>query len=259
MDLVSEAGVDISDWANFNGHAAANPKYCFEWAFVETGKVVVINLWPGQIERSNGREVRTYIAQDFEGSFTEPRSRLRAFRMTAAIDHAYTEGLPIRVIRCEGQVGPEGKTKVEMRSLDGTPWAVTSYDGDRDEYRIARGAQPISAVTDPERDGFPEGELRFAFVKHRHREAAFRRAKISDVLNKTGRLICEVKKCHFDFLERYGGIGEGFAHVHHLELLSWAPPEGRKASLEKLAIVCANCHAMIHAGGECRPLAGLVP
>jgi len=33
MDLVSEAGIDVSDWANFKGgegKAASNPKYCYE-------------------------------------------------------------------------------------------------------------------------------------------------------------------------------------------------------------------------------------
>ena len=28
--------------------------------------------------------------------------------------------------------------------------------------------------------------------------------------------------------------------------------------LEDLAVVCANCHAMIHRGGECRPIASLI-
>jgi hypothetical protein len=48
IDLVRDAGIDVSDWANYgNGRkpAAANPKYCYEWAFVEPGKVVVLNLW----------------------------------------------------------------------------------------------------------------------------------------------------------------------------------------------------------------------
>jgi 5-methylcytosine-specific restriction protein A len=34
IDLVSAAGVDVSDWGNFKGgiaKAASNPKYCYEW------------------------------------------------------------------------------------------------------------------------------------------------------------------------------------------------------------------------------------
>ena len=47
MDLVAEAGVDVSDWANGKGGAAkatANPRYCYEWAFVEPKKLVVLNI-----------------------------------------------------------------------------------------------------------------------------------------------------------------------------------------------------------------------
>jgi predicted HNH restriction endonuclease len=73
-----------------------------------------------------------------------------------------------------------------------------------------------------------------------------------------GRLICEAPNCGFDFLKRYGAIGEGYAQIHHLEPLSAAPRIGRIITLDKLAVVCANCHAMIHVGGQCRPLASLI-
>ena len=42
IDLVRAAGVDVSDWKNFERGArweAANPKYCYEWCFVEPGRV----------------------------------------------------------------------------------------------------------------------------------------------------------------------------------------------------------------------------
>ncbi|BDN87800.1 hypothetical protein [Aeromonas caviae] len=49
MDLVSEAGIDVSDWANFKGgegKAASNPKYCYEWSYENTNKsIIVLNLW----------------------------------------------------------------------------------------------------------------------------------------------------------------------------------------------------------------------
>jgi 5-methylcytosine-specific restriction enzyme A len=85
-----------------------------------------------------------------------------------------------------------------------------------------------------------------------------RRAKIAEALDETGRLVCQVPKCEFDFEERYGELGKGYAQVHHLIPLHKAPKEGRKVLLKDLAIVCANCHVMIHAGGECRLLAGLI-
>jgi hypothetical protein len=103
-----------------------------------------------------------------------------------------------------------------------------------------------------------EGEQRRLYVLHRTRERRLRARKIEDVLQRSGgRLVCEVPGCEFDFGEIYGELGEGFAHVHHLKPLSSAG-KGMHVKLSELAIVCANCHAMIHRGGECRPPKDLI-
>lgn len=107
--------------------------------------------------------------------------------------------------------------------------------------------------------GCREGQQRMALRKERRREARLRNAKISQALNKNGRLVCEVPRCAFDFSERYGKLGVGYAHVHHLAPLSGAGSSGRRTGLDDLAIVCANCHAMIHKGGECRDIRQLIP
>ena len=45
-DLVREAGVDVSDWANYKrpNSPQTNPRYCYEWAFEAPDRVVVC-LW----------------------------------------------------------------------------------------------------------------------------------------------------------------------------------------------------------------------
>jgi hypothetical protein len=105
-----------------------------------------------------------------------------------------------------------------------------------------------------------EGKVRLQFIKHRKREACLRREKLREVLSKNnGRLVCEVPKCNFDFMKRYGQLGAGYAQVHHKKPLGAAPQKGQLTSLKELAVVCANCHAMIHKGGVCRPLTTLIP
>lgn len=52
--------------------------------------------------------------------------------------------------------------------------------------------------------------------------------------------------CGFDFGRTYGGIGEGFVHVHHLKPLSEIRGEYRGDPVSDLRPVCPNCHAMIH-------------
>jgi hypothetical protein len=116
----------------------------------------------------------------------------------------------------------------------------------------------LGPVLDPELAAM-EGEQRRRFVVHRRREWRLRHAKIHDALLRgRGRLVCEVPKCRFDFAKVYGELGHGYAHVHHKKPLAdrTAASETRLADL---AIVCANCHAMIHAGGECRDLESLIP
>lgn len=95
---------------------------------------------------------------------------------------------------------------------------------------------------------------------HRSREAKLRKAKITAaLLANGGRLLCEVPGCGFDFFARYGDIGRGYAHVHHRRPLSKTDKGGRKTTLKDLAIVCANCHSIIHYGGECRDMKTLIP
>lgn len=112
---------------------------------------------------------------------------------------------------------------------------------------------------DFESDGF-EGIMKRRFVAHRSRENRLRHEKIRDALIRNkGKLVCEVPRCGFDFEKRYGTVGAGYAHVHHRKQLSSVPITGVRTRLSDLAVVCANCHAMIHKGGECRSLKGLIP
>jgi hypothetical protein len=68
------------------------------------------------------------------------------------------------------------------------------------------------------------------------------RAKKDVVLKATGRLACEA--CDLDFAERYGELGEGFIECHHTVPLGRGSE--RVTSLSDLALLCPNCHRMIH-------------
>jgi predicted HNH restriction endonuclease len=104
-----------------------------------------------------------------------------------------------------------------------------------------------------------EGQQRKYLVTHRRREGKLREAKIRATLDAArGRLVCEVPGCLFDFYKRYGDIGYGYAQVHHKRPLGQTRSRGRKTTLEDLAVVCANCHAMIHKGGGCLPIQSLL-
>jgi len=104
-----------------------------------------------------------------------------------------------------------------------------------------------------------EGRIRQRLSIHRSRERSLRAAKIEAAIahSADGRLHCEVPGCGFDFETVYGKLGAGFAEVHHLRAL--ADMDGPvETTLADLAVVCANCHRMIHLGGACRKMQSLI-
>lgn len=107
--------------------------------------------------------------------------------------------------------------------------------------------------------GAMEGKQKLRFVNHRARERALREAKIQQARRASpdGRLRCQVPHCNFDFEAVYGPLGAGFAQVHHLRPLAEAQV-AMLTTLKDLAVVCANCHAIIHRDGACHPIESLI-
>ena len=70
--------------------------------------------------------------------------------------------------------------------------------------------------------------------------------------NAEARAICLKKYgascsvCGFDFGKKFGEIGAGFIHIHHLKPLSEIRKGYKLNPIEDLRPVCPNCHAMIH-------------
>jgi len=88
-----------------------------------------------------------------------------------------------------------------------------------------------------------EGNPRLVAHLRRERNSKLVKAKKAEVLKRTGRLSCEV--CEFDFQQMYGSFGSEFCEVHHLKQLSKSDGEV-KTEMKDLAVVCSNCHRIIH-------------
>ena len=56
----------------------------------------------------------------------------------------------------------------------------------------------------------------------------------------------ECRICGMNFYEKYGDIGEGFIHVHHIKPLGEIGEKYKVDPIKDLCPVCPNCHAMIH-------------
>ncbi len=119
-----------------------------------------------------------------------------------------------------------------------------------DELHVLANALRLAAANrtapaTPEEDEAEAEEGRIAFRLHRNRErnSNLGRKKKQDVLRRTGRLACEV--CGFDFAITYGSLGTGFIEAHHVVPLSESTGP-IKVKTSDLALVCSNCHRMLH-------------
>jgi predicted HNH restriction endonuclease len=123
--------------------------------------------------------------------------------------------------------------------------------------RTFRYVEPLSDTRTPLADFFSillEGSKKWLahFVRERNRSVV--ENKKADVLRKTGALACEI--CAFDFAQRFGSLGESFCEVHHrLPLAEADAPVATR--LEDLAIVCSNCHRMLHRTSPALSVEGL--
>lgn len=149
IDLVREAGLDVTDWANYkNGttNPGANPKYCYEWALVDQDKAVVLNLWRhSMLDVEDGVEQRIELFGNAVSRETSGVRRARRRRMEQAIALAHKSGIPIRVVVLKkGKPSKTtGKSGVAARLLDPVAWGVAKFDTASGHAILRRGLAPV--------------------------------------------------------------------------------------------------------------------
>jgi 5-methylcytosine-specific restriction protein A len=94
-----------------------------------------------------------------------------------------------------------------------------------------------------ETDSVKEGQVLYKLHKVRERDRKIIEAKKKKVLKEKGELKCEA--CDFDFEITYGELGKGYIECHHIIPLSNFQVN-KETTLDDLALLCSNCHRMIH-------------
>lgn len=94
-----------------------------------------------------------------------------------------------------------------------------------------------------------EGALDNRTTTQRNRSNKVREIAINEFKKAhNGQLFCIA--CGFNFFETYGELGKDFIEIHHKEPMHLMDIEGEKMTLDealkKVAVVCPNCHRMIH-------------
>jgi 5-methylcytosine-specific restriction protein A len=115
IDLVAAAGVDVTPWGvSSKGKVevpASNPAYCYEWAFTDPGKLIVLNVWHRELKEGNGIiwcdiNPRGWAENVIHSNVLQSSERRtlskRALRMDEAIAIAHKDRLSVRVIIGEG-------------------------------------------------------------------------------------------------------------------------------------------------------------
>ncbi|RSN64672.1 HNH endonuclease [Actinomadura sp. WAC 06369] len=88
----------------------------------------------------------------------------------------------------------------------------------------------------------PEGSLLLRKHFVRERDPKLRKRRIEQARKQHGDLACEV--CGFDFERTYGPRGADYIECHHVVPLHVSGET--KTRLQDLALLCANCHRMVH-------------
>ena len=106
-----------------------------------------------------------------------------------------------------------------------------------------RNNAAILIVSKEDELAYPEGKKRFSLHRTFERNSELvNKAKMTRFEN-TGKLQCDV--CSFDFKETYGSLGEGFIEAHHTVPVAMLRGR-RRTKLSEIALVCSNCHRMLH-------------
>lgn len=249
MDLVEEAGVDVSDWGKFARGAkwaAANPKYCYEWSFVQPTKVIILNLWHANLQEHDDLVYAILNmrkeAQRLHQIRAKPLWVKRASKMDEAIMMAFKDHLAVRVIINEGEmrdtVNPKARASVvNRRLLDAMPWHISVYDISTGSTVLYRGEAVLAAVDQFDLDNkeTPAPQQVPVSTKTYIRDSSVRAAALARA------------KGHCEFCGQPGFLtssGQSFLETHHIIPLA----EGGSDVITNVAAVCANHHREAHYG-----------
>lgn len=143
---------------------------------------------------------------------------------------------------------PGAEVHLFYRNADRAPW---TYAGLATPVFVEEEAVPVrvrwtftdpspaSTITSPA-GTHTEGAKKTRYVTTYERSGRAR----ADCLKHYGARCCV---CKLDFSKRYGDIGAGFMHVHHLKPVAGGEGKAVKVDpIQDLRPVCPNCHAMLH-------------
>ena len=145
------------------------------------------------------------------------------------------------------QLDPELSRLTVITRRVGTTFRVTPAQADKllDLWRANAGEGALEGAFDSAGDEYQarEGALHERLHRYRERDRELVRRAKKRFEEEHGRLFCQT--CNFSFADRYGSLGEHYIEAHHTRPVA-EMEAGEVTRVEDLALLCANCHRMVH-------------
>ena len=180
---------------------------------------------------------------------------------TQAAAHIDGEGVPVErnsvhydLVIGEKRYPPKYIVSLAVKLATGKEYPAGDFNAveaknyfQRKGYTVIDRRKEAEASVVPEDDesAFPEGQESFRRHRHLERDGAMPRKAKAKRLAETGKLECDA--CDTDFHRIYGSLGYGFIEAHHTVPVSEIKG-ATKTKISDLALVCSNCHRMLHRG-----------
>jgi len=101
----------------------------------------------------------------------------------------------------------------------------------------------LKLFKETEEEAFPEGKEVYRLHRTKERNPMVISQAKQLGLQNDPHLCCQV--CGFSFIKTYGKLGQGFIEAHHTFPLSDLTEE-TETKIDDIALVCSNCHRMLH-------------
>lgn len=168
-------------------------------------------------------------------------------------------------IICRGIVKDKYKFDSKQRIIDpnGTPWShqvPVKWENNFPQVTILLGGEQVT-VLELKQEQLEKLKVSLNKTKEANKlkealegeiikgEALFRSRNRALIQAKKENSDYRCEVCGFNFYETYGNIGKDFIIAHHLKPLSTRRSPS-KTTIDDIALLCANCHAMAHKGNS---------
>jgi hypothetical protein len=170
MDMVEQAGIDVSKWkTRADGSAVktprANPHFCYEWAFGGGSEPTLLCVWHENLSVSGAelvcidnyqalaQRLEDVASQRLQSSEVRTRAESQAKRAWAfdrKLQSAFRARREVRVVLLKGkqrdaEIPGASASEVDFRLLDSEPWHVASYENSG-AFQLVRGRLKVQNI-----------------------------------------------------------------------------------------------------------------